>query len=99
MPDSSDYIREQAVALLTAIEYLPSFTRDGMGSFGRIMEMIGMTLQYVARGEQERAHAIIHEFSQKVSGMFKDPTEAFVIQRAFADFALVLDVPANDMAH
>lgn len=99
MPDSSDYIREQAVALLTAIEYLPSFSRDGIGSFGRIMEMVGTMLQHVARGEQERAHAVVHDFSQKVSGMFKDPAEAFVIQRAFADFALVLEVPANNMAH
>lgn len=98
--NSTDHIREQAVCLLTTIEYLPSFrTETGLGSFGLLVSLVGRALQLVANGDWEHAHRLIKGVSNKIPTIFEDATERTVVQRAFDDFALILNEPPNDIAH
>lgn len=100
MTNSYDLIREQAMSLLVTIEHMPSFGSErGMGGFGLLVELIGTALQKVSRGERDKAHALVYRFARKIPTMFKDPTECSVVQRAFDEFALVLDIPPSDIAH
>lgn len=98
--NTTDHIREQAVGLLVTIEHMPSFTTEqGIGSFGLLVSVVGRALQLASNGEREHAHRLIKGVSNKIPSIFEDATERIVVQRAFDDFALVLNVPPNDIAH